>query len=79
MTERMLLRTAQKPCKRISLSGVEYVVTEEAESVRLERVDAGGFTVIHVFKDCPDAGERLAEFKRQAAALVLQAVEGEGM
>ncbi|RPF49448.1 hypothetical protein EDD75_0261 [Thermodesulfitimonas autotrophica] len=64
----------QKP-KRISLNGIEYKVTEEEGDVRLERKDPAGFTVVNVFKSRPDSRERLEEFKKQAAALVLQAVD----
>lgn len=68
-------KTPRRLPERISLNGVEYEMTEEAGDVRLERKDAAGFTVVNVFKSRPDSRERLEEFKKQAAALVLQAVD----
>ncbi|MEW6448261.1 MAG: hypothetical protein AB1426_09255 [Bacillota bacterium] len=66
----MLGKVPLKSLKRVSLNGVEYKVTEEAGCVRLERKDPAGFTVVNVFKDRPDSGERLEAFKKQAADLV---------
>ncbi|MEW5902678.1 MAG: hypothetical protein AB1715_14530 [Acidobacteriota bacterium] len=81
MAKQALKKMQRKPLERILLNGVEYKVTEEAGGILLERRDPTGFTVVNVFKDRPDSGERMEEFKKQAAALVLQAVEaaeGEG-